>query len=117
MANSSTKQREILKSKSASLKQSLNDNMDELKSNSEDIGKAAIIGGGILLGGYLIYKLLKSDNTVQSDGNEKVVYVNAPRESTLAKSIKTSIITFLLAIAKQKLLEYLDSRNEEDGKE
>lgn len=103
--------REILKKKSASFKDAISHNFNDFKSNTENISSAAMIGGGVLLAGYLIYRMLRS-NTSEFDNLEgrNVVIVNRPQESTIVKNIKAAIFTFLLAIAKQKLAEYLNQR-------
>ena len=116
--SSISKKRESLKSKSSSFKEAISKNIDDIKSGSVNVRNASLIGGGILLGGYLLYKMISSDSEVDSENNEKLVVVQAPKqESIIAKKIKQSIATFLLAIARQKLLEYLDSRNDSEVEE
>ena len=103
--------RETLKKKSALLKEAISTNFDDLKSNTEDISKAAFIGGGVLLAGYLIYRLLRSNTSeYESLDGKNVMLVQSHQESFIVKSIKNAIATFVLAIAKQKLAEYLNQR-------
>lgn len=105
-------QREKLMSKSDALKRSLKENLTELKNNSENVTKMALIGGGVMLGGYLLYRMLRSGSPHESEEiKEKFVLVESPRESYLMSGIKKTIATILLDIAKQKLLEYLESQN------
>ena len=117
MASTTNIKREKLKSKSVSFKDALSKNINDIKSSSVGIGNAALIGGSIFLGGYLLYKILSSSNDNYEEEEEvmqgKTIIVHSPKqESFLMKSIKQSIATFLLAIARQKLLEYLDSKEE-----
>ena len=109
MASSTNIKRETLKSKSGSFKDALTKNIDEIKSSSVSVGNAALIGGSIFLGGYLLYKMLSGTSDEEyEDIKEKMVIVHSPKqESFLMRSIKQSIATFLLAIAKQKLVESL----------
>jgi len=104
--------REALKKKSASLKEAISNNFDDIKSNSEDVSKAVLIGGGVIFAGYLIYRMLRSDSHDHENLDDKSVIVvnNSAQESTIVKSIKNAIATFILAIAKQKLAEYLNKR-------
>ena len=110
MANSID--RDTLKKKSASLKDAITHNFDDFKSNTEDISKAAIIGGGVLLAGYIIYRLLRTQpKPYTTDSEKQIVVVNGPnQDSIIVRNIKNAIATFILAIAKQKLAEYLDNR-------
>ena len=52
------KKRETLISKSTSFKDALNKNIDDIKNGSADVGNFSLIGGAILLGGYLLYKMI-----------------------------------------------------------
>ena len=117
MISSIDKKRDKLISKSSSFKDALTKNIDDIKNGSASISNAALIGGGILLGGYVLYKLLSStdyEEEVIEVPQDKLVVIKTPKqESFLGRSIKQSIATFLLAIAKQKLMEYLDDQQEE----
>lgn len=110
--------RETLNQQSAALKRALTENLDDLKLKSEDFSKAALIGGGILFAGYLVYRVLSSkhDNDYNEyihEKSDKIVVVNPPQESVMLRAIKHSIATFLLAIARQKLIEYLNKKERE----
>jgi hypothetical protein len=103
-------QRDMLKTKSASLKRALSANFDEIKSNSGELMKIGYIVGGVLVGSFILYKILRSSDDYEGATSDKMVVVSSPQESTLIKMIKQSIATFLLSIAKQKLMEYLNNR-------
>lgn len=108
------KKRKKLIHKSTSFKDALSKNIVDIKSGSADVGNFALIGGAVLLGGYLLYKMISSPEEVDQEMKEKMVVIHQPKnDSFIIRSIKQSIATFLLAIAKQKLLEYLDNKNEE----
>ena len=106
------KDRESLKRKSASLKDAISHNFDDLKSNTQEVSKAAMIGGGVVLIGYIIYRALRTNTPkFENFDGKNVVVVNRPQESVIVRNIKAAIFTFLLAIAKQKLAEYLNQRD------
>lgn len=106
--------RETLNKKSASFKDAITTNFDEIKSNTDEISKAALIGGGIVLAGYIIYRLLRSEpKHLQNSDDKGVIVVNGGyQELAIVRNIKNAIATFILAIAKQKLVEYLNKREE-----
>ena len=108
------KKRVKLMNKSNSFKDALNKNIDDLKSGSTNVGNFALIGGAVLLGGYLLYKMISNPDEIEENINENTIIVQSPKQdSFIVRSIKQSIATFILAIAKQKLLEYLDNQKEE----
>ena len=53
--------RETLKQKSASFKDAITKNFDDIKSGTENVSTAALIGGGVVLAGYFIYRLLRTE--------------------------------------------------------
>ena len=78
-----------------------------IKGNVQQIGKISMIAGLALLGGYIIYKSFFGGNK-----NEENTVVTAPtNDNSIFAKVKEHITLFLIGIAKQKLLEYLDQYN------
>ncbi len=97
-----------------------------IKGNVQQIGKISIIAGLALLGGYIIYKSFfggnkDEENTVVTTVNQATVPNNAggqivvhhtpTNENSIFAKVKEHITLFLIGIAKQKLLEYLEQYN------
>lgn len=112
MPKTTQKNRDFLMKQSENFRNAINSDFGELKDESVRVGKAGMWIGSVLLGGYLIFQLLrkKESHVFSPDGEKGVVVVNPRKESMIVNSIKGAIASFLLAIAKQKLMEYLESK-------
>ena len=101
--------------KSEQFKNALSGDVNELKEVSKDAGKSALIGGGIVLGGFILYKLFSSSKENEEAHKEKstdVVYVNPPSNNSIFNTIMSNISMFLLQIAKEKLMEFMKEKKE-----
>ena len=98
--------------RSNSLKKAIEGDFDELKEQSIEIGKNSLFVVGVLFLGFVAYKILSSKSKeveVDYNGKEstKIVYVNAGTSSSIFNEVMKHIALFLLNIAKQKIVEYL----------
>jgi hypothetical protein len=115
-------------------KQQFQDDIDSeltgLKANAIHYGKYALIVGGAFVATYVVLGLLFPEEEEKEKTREKIIYVAAEgddkqvvhtqHESTMspvAKAILTSISTFLISIAKEKLLAYLEQLKSNEGQE
>ncbi|UBM59780.1 hypothetical protein LAG90_03850 [Marinilongibacter aquaticus] len=93
------------------LEKQVDDFTEKLKSRADrfsNVGKDALIIGGLITLGYVLTKLMDDDDEepetpAKSDRSESLIF------STL-KGVATSV---LLAMAKDKLVEYLNSLKED----
>lgn len=108
--------KDFLKSQSEKFKLAIKGDFNDLKDETFRIGKNGLILGGVLIAGYLLFLALKrSETSIEENKSEKgLVVLNPKKESTLIKTFKTAIATFILAVAKQKLLEFLENYNHSD---
>lgn len=85
------------------LNKKIEDSTEALKEKAQgykDLGKDAVVIGGILVLGYSLFKLF-------SDDEEEI---DQPKSSSfLGAGLKGLASTVLLAIAKEKLMEYIES--------
>lgn len=111
--------------KAANQKQALHDEVNFLSEKTEKIVKTALIVSGTLAAAYLTYQLF-SDGDVRKKRKKTKVMLAAPSEeaeeieeaSSLTSGVVAKIGTvlasqasvFLLALAKEKLSEYLENR-------
>lgn len=102
----------------ADLKQAIMERVGDLKSDVKKWGTIALIGLGTI---YITYRVIRKATSTKSKesataGNQPVL-MNYSGESRIVSMIKEQIALFLFAIAKKKLLEYLqksDLFNEEN---
>ncbi|MDJ1470945.1 hypothetical protein QNI19_34790 [Cytophagaceae bacterium DM2B3-1] len=99
-------------------KKAIENQVGDLKANAGKIGKNALIIGGTLVAGYLIVRMLvgKDKTTKLSFEKEERNLPAAPvkRESAIVSLIKQQIALFLIAIAKEKLLQVIEQLRKND---
>jgi len=95
-------------------KETIDGQVSDLKSEATRIGTTALIVGGILATTYLIFSFFSSDSdkkvTTKVSENSNlpvVVKKEKTKESWLISSIKGYMLSFLMAIAKDKVMEAL----------
>ena len=114
-----------LYSTSEKYKEDLRRNLQNAVDSIGDTGKNAIVIGGILAGGFLLYKLMTPAIDKKKKKKKAVLSLNQPVDhsavetyyepkaptviSKLTDRIMEEATVFLLALAKEKLLEYLNS--------
>lgn len=118
-----TSKRNQLLAKSASYEQEINHQVEEIKDKAISAGKYALVVGGVAFTGYILIKfafnMLSSSNEAEkptskiihipSDQQANIMTTAAPKETSfIVKMIMSAIATFLLAIAKQKLTQFLE---------
>ena len=96
-------------------RQEIESQVKDLRAKTEQIGKTVLVVGGVFAGAYLLYSLFfggskKKKKKVVSIDNELVpvkVKEEDKEDSWIVSSIKTYIVSFLIAIAREKLSEAL----------
>jgi len=104
--------------KSNSFKDALQHDFEDIKENSREIGRGSLFVLGVLAAGFLAYKLLGSNSHHEEPDEEgentKIVYVNnANQGNWVSNSIMRSIALFLLNIAKQKIVDFIQEKSSE----
>jgi len=101
--------------KSNSLENNLDLELDNIKEYVQEYGKNIAIIGGSLLATYLLVRILTNSSkssTVKYNPPaqaQPIVHVVKEKDGNpIAKQIKSSIALFLMSIAKQKLMDYLN---------
>ena len=98
-------------------------NLDTLSKSLSNSGSKLAVIGGSLLAGYLLYKLIskeeKSVSKIKKSNTDDYVEIREVRPNTptvlekmVVKAMEEGLL-LLLNIAKQKLLEYLESKHAE----
>jgi len=95
-------------------KETIDGQVSNLKSEATRIGTRALIIGGVLATSYLLFSYLTSDDEkkvsakISENGNLPVIVKKEKaKESWLVSSIKGYMLSFLMAIAKDKIIEAL----------
>lgn len=102
----------------------INLEVESLKDKAIDMGKYALVAGGIAVAGYFVVKfifnIVVSDDEEDEKPAQKIIhlpvehgtslpYIREAKEQPLVvKLIMSAIATFLLSIAKQKLTQFLE---------
>ncbi|TAE39834.1 MAG: hypothetical protein EAZ70_04600 [Runella slithyformis] len=110
-------QKAALKEESDALKQQLEGQIDGFKTDATRIGKQALVIGGSIMAVYLLLDLLlpnnNNDETDQQGSNP--LAVGSSKNSTqfpwLAKSVSAYAVTWLLGLAREKLIDFLATQN------
>lgn len=97
-------------------KKTIDGQVNDLKSEAARIGTTALIVGTTLAGVYLLFSFLTSDSKkektvkiVENNANLPVVVKKEKvQESWLISSIKGYMLSFLMAIAKDKVMEAMN---------
>lgn len=120
------KSRLILKNRL--LHSELESDLENMKGKVLHYGKYALLGGAVFIATYYVMGTIFSKEEKKEKVREKIIYVSAPGEETtlvssrepfyspIVRSAMTSIANFLVSIAKQKLLEYLENLTENEAK-
>ncbi|AWV98651.1 hypothetical protein [Arcticibacterium luteifluviistationis] len=101
--------------KKIALNKQINDFTEDLKSKAggfKNLGKDALVIGGIIVAGYSLMKLFTDD---EDESEEVSSEVESP--SIFTSAIKGAASTILLAVAKSKLTDYLESLNQDDSEQ
>ncbi|BDD11280.1 hypothetical protein FUAX_37120 [Fulvitalea axinellae] len=99
-----------LESNATAFRLALNKGVEDVGQKAGNIGRHALIIGGVLGLGYSLFKLLSSGNSDEEnpeDSNSQVPVAKHSITSQLAAAVLNQIALFLLAIAKQKLMSVL----------
>lgn len=100
--------------KKIALNKQINDFTEELKSKAggfKNLGKDALVIGGIIVAGYSLMKLFTEDNESDEPSSER------ESSSIFSSALQGAASSVLLAVAKSKLTEYLESLNQEDSEQ
>lgn len=108
------KSKEQLNAESNKFKVAIENQIESIKQKGFNIGKIALIAGGVAFCGYILVDLLTGGKKKKSN-KESVIKIdtgNAPEkvkkeDSYIVSSIKGYIIAFLIGVAREKLLEAL----------
>ncbi|MHA8065239.1 hypothetical protein V7S76_01030 [Aquirufa sp. ROCK2-A2] len=111
MSNTKEK-RDQLEAQAHAYQQELSDKVEELKETAKVRGGQILMVGGILAGSYLLYSLFSGkESKPKKDSTEK-------ESSFIGSAITSYAIAFALSLAKDKLMEYLNSlEKQEETKE
>lgn len=116
-------------------KDALNNEVKLFSDKTEKVVKTALVVGGALAATYMIYKLLSNDGSpkkkkkvklvraarMEEDDDQEQVLVREPAFNGIINKIGVVLATqasgFLLSLAKEKIGEYLEKREEEKTKD
>ncbi|QCK13684.1 hypothetical protein [Mangrovivirga cuniculi] len=118
----SDKKKEQLKNNSDYYRYLMEEELDEIMEEAEVWGKRALIAGGAVLTAYLTYKLLKgkkdSDETELEADTDSAKVINVDKkvkkdDFSIWKALKYQAGIFALALAKEKINEFLEKNSDE----
>lgn len=116
--------KEELQRKNSDLKESLQNQLNNLKSDFQNVGKSALVIGGSLVATYFLVDALtakrkkKKKKAQVSHELEERTGRKPNRDNLLLSTAKEQAVIFLLGLAAQQLaafLSELDSKNEEEN--
>lgn len=108
-------QKEKLAKSSEDLKKALDVEIDKLKENAGEWGKVVMVAGGALFLTYMVVKAFRKSKPKKHQNKEQMYYpVPAKPSNTLGRKILEQIAFFVLAIAKQKVLQILEQKQKHE---
>lgn len=112
------KRKDALNKTAFAYKRSLLGELKDLKINLNKWTQVAIAVGGALVISYVVYRMVKGggNKVVKGGGSKPVKIKTYTEESPIIRMIKENIATFLLSIAKQKLMEFLEQQKVTNAK-
>jgi hypothetical protein len=116
--------KEQLQQEAQLYKNNIDTQVTQLKTDATKIGTTTLIIGGVLASAYLLFRLFTSSDSKKTKKDEEA-YSSLPvekntdsdKESWIVSSIKGYILSFLIAIAKDKLLEAISMMKETNATE
>ena len=112
-------ERQSLLSSSQKYKQALEQQVSHLRENAINVAIQGLIFGGLALGTWFLVKSITGKNP-DEEKSSHVPSAPASFASGIAASIQGAIASFLLSIAREKIMEvienYLDKQNASSGK-
>ena len=114
--------KELLQIQSEVFKRNIEKEVDKIASHAEEMGKKVlVIGGALLLGYYLVKAFTAAPENEKGKGKKKKSAGDQEYQTESTSSVVKSIVTnladqaslFLLTLAREKLLDYIDRVIEE----
>ena len=100
-------------------KNALNGQINEIGSEAKRYAKIAGITAAVVVTGYLVYALSKGKRYKKSlpetEGRRDIL-IETRAENPIVTSIKTAIASFLLTIAKEKIITFIEKMTEKHEK-
>lgn len=114
--NDYQQQKDYLSRRTAHFKTAIERSIGDLTQNMSTTGKRVLIGVGVLAAGYIVFRLFSGRNAAsEATVTEKgTVVVAAETESPIVMMIKSAIASFLLAIAREKIMAYIEQLTRKD---
>jgi len=108
-------ERERLLNSTNKYKEALEDQVTDLKQNTIKLAIQGLVFGGIALGSYFLVKAFQKKDKPKA--KKEALGVTGGFMSTLFASIQSYVASFLLAIAREKITEYLEKHflNQDDA--
>ena len=112
-----------LQQSSDNYKQVLEEKISDLKTDASRISKQALVIGGSIAAAYLLLEMIlpADDDEIEIKNNQSgvtpIVVERQKESSWLSKSLQTMATTALLALAKQKLSDFLAVQTESNATE
>ena len=121
-ANTFEDDKELLEMRTKRYKSAISKQFTDLGADMGKVVKGAAIAAGALVVGYAVYAMLsrltgsKSSDEKSGDNQAALVPV-VEKESVIATMIKTAIVSFLLGLAREQLVKYIEAyQKQNDGK-
>jgi hypothetical protein len=117
------KTKEELNAEAEKFKQALESQIENIKEKGLNIGKIALIVGGIAFGGYILVDFLTKKS--KKKNNKKSIFhietnkrpeSKIKKESWIVKNIKGYMLAFLIGVVREKIFEALAELKKEDAK-
>ncbi len=100
-------ERERLLSSTNKYKQALENQVESLKQGAAKFALQGLVFGGVALGTYLIVRAFQKKSEPKEE--ERNLPARTSFGSAIFASIQSYVISFLLSLAREKIIDYLES--------
>jgi hypothetical protein len=112
-----------LSEQSAKYKEAIENQIEKIKSQGLNIGKTALIVGGVAFAGFLLVELFtgfdkkpKNKKAIVQFNPNQISEKKKEKEPWIVSSIKGYILAFLIGIAREKIMEALAELKKDEAK-
>lgn len=101
-------------------KAALEEKLDDLQIDSKRLGKQALVIGGSITAAYLLLQLILPDEEPDyrtKNGDQPIIIERKNESSWIGKTVQSVVVTALLALARERLVAFLEAQNQTDADE
>jgi hypothetical protein len=110
-------QKNFLSQSTDRFKQALENQLQDFRKNAGHWARTGLVVGGVLVLTYVVARKIFSDKKSKKAYKADGLVAESKQESLIVSMIKSSIATFLLSIAREKIIQFIEQMNQKNAAE